>query len=81
MNVISSESGFISAVLTAIYLFTAILPMYFNPGTAQAPAVKKDPSWRMLVPLGVLSLMIVGLGLFSQPLITFLRQISQGTIF
>ncbi len=71
----------ISAVLTAIYLFTAILPMYFSPAAGQAPAAKKDPSWRMLIPLGVLSLLIVGLGLFSQPLITFLRQISQGTIF
>ncbi len=46
----------ISAILTAIYLFTAALPMYFRPlnaDQAQLAGQKLDPSWMMLVPMGI----------------------------
>ncbi len=47
----------ISAILTAIYLFAA-LPMYFRPlnaDQAQLAGQKLNPSWMMLVPMGILS--------------------------
>lgn len=74
----------ISAILTAIYLFTAALPMYFRPLNAdqeQLAGQKLDPSWMMLVPMGILCALMIGLGLWSQPLVTFLRNISAGVIF
>ncbi len=74
----------ISAILTAIYLFTAALPMYFRPlnaDQAQLAGQKLDPSWMMLVPMGILCALMIGLGLWSQPLVTFLRNISASVIF
>ena len=74
----------ISAILTAIYLFTAALPMYFRPlnaDQAQLAGQKLDPSWMMLLPMGILCALMIGLGLWSQPLVTFLRNISAGVIF
>ena len=74
----------ISAILTAIYLFTAALPMYFRPlnaDQAQLAGQKLDPSWMMLFPMGILCALMIGLGLWSQPLVTFLRNISAGVIF
>lgn len=74
----------VSAILTAIYLFTAALPMYFRPlnaDQAQLAGQKLDPSWMMLVPMGILCALMIGLGLWSQPLVTFLRNISAGVIF
>ncbi len=70
----------ISAVLTAVYLFSVSMPMYFSP--AQHPAAEnKDPGIRMKLPLAVLSVLMIALGIFSEPLVTFLRQISTGVIF
>ena len=71
----------ISAVLTAVYLFSAILPMYFSPANRPVSAKPNDPSWRMKLPLLLLALMVVALGFFSEPLITFLRQIASGATF
>ena len=74
----------ISAILTAIYLFTAALPMYFRPlnaDQAQLAGQKLDPSWMMLLPMGILCALMIGLGLWSQPLVTFLRNIAAGVIF
>ena len=34
-----------------------------------------DPGWRMLVPLVVFAVVILGLGLYSQPLLSFLMEI------
>lgn len=35
----------------------------------------RDPGWRMLVPLVVFTVVILGLGLYSQPLLSFLMEI------
>jgi len=73
----------ISAVLTAIYLFTAILPMYGRPLNADTAALEgfnRDPGWQMKLPLILLMIAIVGLGLWSTPLVTFLRNVASGLI-
>ena len=70
-----------SAILTAVYLFSAAMPMYFRPlneDQAQLMGQKKDPSWMMLLPFGVLCLAMILLGMYSQPLVTFLRQTAAG---
>lgn len=58
----------ISAVLTAIYLMSVALAMYFRP--AAAVSRRNDPTWKMLVPLGVLLTAIVLCGLFSNAFVT-----------
>ena len=73
----------ISAVLTAIYLFTAILPMYGRPLNAESAALagfNRDPGWQMKLPLVLLMIAIVALGLWSTPLVTFLRNVAAGLI-
>ena len=73
----------ISAVLTAIYLFTAILPMYGRPLNAESAALEgfnRDPGWQMKLPLVLLMIAIVALGLWSTPLVTFLRNVASGLI-
>ena len=73
----------ISAVLTAIYIFTAVLPMYGRPLNAESAALEgfnRDPGWQMKLPLVLLMIAIVALGLWSTPLVTFLRNVAAGVI-
>ena len=82
MGTVSVAALIISAVLTAIYLFTVAMPMYFRPlNEGGTLSENSDPSWMMKLPLGILTALVVALGLFSKPLITFLRQIASGAIF
>ena len=82
MGTVGVAALIISAVLTAIYLFTVIGPMYFRPlNEGVTLSGDHDPSWMMKLPLFILTLLVVGLGLFSQPLVIFLRQIAAGIIF
>ncbi|MBE5797631.1 MAG: proton-conducting membrane transporter [Clostridiales bacterium] len=74
----------ISAVLTAIYLFTAILPMYgrpLNADVADLEGFNRDPGWQMKLPLILLCAAMIALGLWSQPLVTFLRNVAAGLIY
>ena len=71
----------VSAVLTAIYLFGPMTAMYFrplNPSEAALADRRRDPTWLMKLPLAVLCLAMVALGLYSGPLISFLRAIADG---
>lgn len=74
----------ISAVLTAIYLFTVIGPMYFRPLNADMAHLSdfnRDPNWMMLVPFGLLIAMVFGLGLWGGPLVSFLKDVAAGVTF
>lgn len=75
----------VSAVLTAVYALTPAFFMYFRPLNADVEAAfagqKRDPGWMMLVPLGVLAVAIVVLGIWSQPLVSFLRSVALGSIY
>lgn len=84
MGVVSIAALIISAILTAIYLFTVAAPMYFRPLNAELTVYEgqnRDPSWMMKLPFAVLCVLVVVLGIFSQPLVTFLRQVAGGMIF
>ena len=41
----------------------------------------RDPNWMMLVPFTLLMVMIIALGLWSAPLVTFLRNVAAGLTF
>ncbi|MBQ3484796.1 MAG: proton-conducting membrane transporter [Clostridia bacterium] len=84
MGTVSVVALIISAVLTAVYLFTVALPMYGRPLNADTAALEgfnRDPSWQMKLPLILLCAAIIALGLWSQPLVTFLRDVASGLIY
>ncbi|MBQ7851060.1 MAG: proton-conducting membrane transporter [Clostridia bacterium] len=73
----------VSAILTGVYLFTVILPMYGRPLNAESAALEgfnRDPGWQMKLPLLLLCAAIIALGLWSEPLVTFLRSVAAGLI-
>ena len=72
----------ISAVLTAIYLLSVAVSMYFRPLDPEGEAVagaKLDPTYRMLVPFAVLIAAIVLCGLFSSAAVSAIAQ-AVGTV-
>ena len=85
MGVLAMVALILSAVLTAVYALGPAFLMYFRPLNAEIAAQvggeKRDPGWMMLLPFGVLAVAMVVLGLWSQPLIAFLRSVALGSIF
>ncbi len=84
MGIVAIATLIISAILTAIYLFTVASPMYFRPlnhDVAEYEGQDRDPGWMMKVPFAVLCILIVVLGMYSQPIVTFLRGVASGVIF
>ena len=84
LGVIAIAALIISAILTAIYLFTVIGPMYFRPLNADMAHLadfNRDPNWMMLVPFALLMALIVGLGLWGGPLVSFLKDVAAGVTF
>ena len=73
----------ISAVLTAMYLFTIVIKAYFpGPGfSVESIDTVKDPSGSyMKVPMVILCITIIVLGICSTPFITYLEQIASSVM-
>ncbi|MBR4538052.1 MAG: proton-conducting membrane transporter [Clostridia bacterium] len=66
----------ISAILTAAYLFTVVIKGCF-PGEDAKPEPSCEAGVRMLAPMGVFSALIVLLGVFSGPIISYLESLAQ----
>lgn len=66
----------ISAILTAAYLFTIVIKGCF-PGEDYKPEPSCEAGIRMLLPMAVYALLIVGLGVFSGGLISYLENLAQ----
>ena len=84
IGVVAIGTLILSAILTAIYLFTAAMPMYFRPLNAEHAALSgtnRDPGWMMLLPFAALCCAMIGLGLWSRPLVSFLRDVAAGATF
>ena len=84
LGVIAIAALIASAILTAIYLFTVIGPMYFRPlnaDMAHYQGVNRDPNWMMLLPFGLLIALVIGLGLWGSPLVSFLKDVAAGVTF
>ncbi len=72
----------ISALLTAIYMLTMVVRAFF-PGKDfdySTVAEAKDPNWKMLLPLFVFTLCIIGFGLYSQPIVNFFNDVAEGGV-
>ena len=73
----------ISAVLTAIYLMSVAFFMIFRPledTTGIVEGRNYDPSWKMKLPLAILTLAIVLCGIFSNNIVESLAAVAAGVI-
>lgn len=71
----------VSALLTAVYMLS-ISVRAFLPAKQIAPVEKtekKDPNWMMILPLTVFVIVMVVLGVYSQPLVDLLTAVAAGT--
>lgn len=84
MGTVAIVTLIISAVLTGIYLFSVSAAMYFRPlneNMAHLAGKNIDPGWMMKLPFAILCIAIIVLGLWSAPLVTFMRNVAAGLIF
>lgn len=71
----------LSALLTAIYMLGIVVRAYF-PGADfdyETIADVKDPNWKMLLPLFVFAVAIVGFGLCSEPFTELFLAVAHGS--
>ena len=83
MGYVALAALLISAVLTAIYLMSVAFSMYFRPleeGGGVSAGTSCDPSWKMKLPLLVLTAAILLCGLFSNPIVERLTAIAAGVL-
>lgn len=72
----------ISALFTAIYMFTVIIRAFFPGREFDVTTLDgiKDPNWMMKFPLIVFCIAIVTLGICSTPLVEYLTNVANGLI-
>lgn len=70
----------ISALLTAIYMFTIVIRAFFPVKGYDASVLEgiKDPNWKMLVPLLIFTGNMIMFGLWSGPVLKFLSDVAAG---
>lgn len=70
----------VSALLTAVYLFSVIFRAYFPSKEFDMSTLNnvKDPNWLMKAPLLIFSCMIFIIGVMSTPLIRYFIDIANG---
>lgn len=76
-----------SALMTGIYTMTVVVraffprkdSVWFHNNQAEGSAIC-DPTWKMLLPIGIFAVLLVFLGLHSKPLIDFYKLIAEGGI-
>lgn len=71
-----------SALMTAIYLLTAAVRAFFPEREVDQAALAgyTDPSWQMLLPLGVFSAVTVLLGVYAGPVLSALERVAAGLL-
>ncbi len=72
----------ISAILTAMYLLSIIVKLYFPGPSFNWDSIKeaKDPNAFMTIPLIVLAIAVVVLGIFATPLVEFIGRVAGGAL-
>lgn len=69
-----------SALMTAVYMFTIVVRLYWNEFKPRPNEQASDPSWKMLLPLVVFVIVFTALGIYSTPLTDYLMNIAKGVI-
>ncbi len=68
----------ISSVLTAVYVLSIVTAFYFRPLSGENltwGAECHDPDLRMKLPMALIAALVVILGFWSEPLVTFIRSL------
>ena len=68
MGVVATVTIILAAVLTAVYVLSPVMAMYFRPLNAEDRSLanaKRDPDWRMLLPIALIAAMTVVAGLWQ----------------
>ncbi|MCI8978602.1 MAG: proton-conducting membrane transporter [Lachnospiraceae bacterium] len=70
----------VSALLTAIYMFTIVIRAFFPGRNFEISSLEgiKDPNWKMLVPLFIFTAFIIFFGLYSGSVTRFLTDVAGG---
>lgn len=70
----------ISALLTAIYMFSVVIRAYFPKTDFEESLIEgvTDPTWKMCMPLIFCAVAVILLGLFSGPLVEFFYDVATG---
>ena len=80
LGIIGVVGLILAAFLCAMYMFTILVRAFF-PRRGQDKFLTSnvtDPTWHMLVPMGVFAILCVVLGLWPQPVLGLLESISLG---
>ncbi len=72
-QIVGAASLIVSAILTAFYIFTVVVPAYYSNGTV--PGDKCDMGARMKIAVGFVLLLIVLASIFSHPTQLLIREI------
>ena len=71
-----------SALMTGIYMFTVVIRAFFPKEGFDRHTLDglSDPGWKMKLPLIIFAVIIIGLGLYSKPLVHYFEQLAGGMI-
>ena len=72
----------ISATLTCVYILVPSFGLYVQPADKAVPSLPGncDPGWRMLLPLVLIAVLLIGLSFCSGPLIAWIRETAQAML-
>ena len=78
MDYVGAFAIIISALLTAVYLLNILIRGYFPKDNAKCDRFEEchDPGWRMMFPVGLASAATLVLGIWWQPLSSYLKTVS-----
>lgn len=68
---------FISAILVAVYMLFIVVKAFF-PRNGLVIAEGKDPGIMMKLPIGIFTALIIGVGIYSAPIIDYLAKVAGG---
>lgn len=70
----------IAALLTAIYMMTIVVRAFFPKKDFNRSEIEeyRDPNWKMMVPLFGFTLLVIAFGLYSAPIVNFLKGVAEG---
>ena len=71
----------VSALLTAVYIFRFVITAYHSPKAEEENSKEKtEPSLRMMIPMGLFSVMVLALAIYAKPLLAFFENVASGLI-
>ncbi len=70
----------VSALLTAIYMLTIVIRVFFVEAHDKKMDTYRDPNWQMLLPLAVFLAAMLVFGLHPAPIVSLFRDIAAGSL-